>query len=79
MVMFWKNLDLDQLLEPNKSKIPSVIYYKFPIHLMGAFSNLGYQEGDLPISEKLSKTIVSLPMHPYLELSDVEKIVSIFD
>ena len=61
----------------NKSKIPSVIYYKFPIHLMGAFSNLGYKEGDLPISEKLSKTIVSLPMHPYLAPEDIEHIIEV--
>ena len=61
----------------NKLKIPTVIYYKFPIHLMGAFSNLGYQEGDLPISEKLSKTIVSLPMHPYLAPEEIEHIIEV--
>ncbi len=46
--------------------IPSVIYYKFPIHLMKAFKYLKYQKGDLPISELLSSTIISLPMHPIL-------------
>ena len=33
---------------------------------MKAFSYLGYKKDDLHVSEKLSKTIVSLPMHPYL-------------
>jgi len=61
----------------DKSKIPSVIYYKFPIHLMAAFSFLGYREGDLPVSEKLSKTIVSLPMHPYLALKDIDCIIEV--
>ena len=61
----------------SKNKIPSVIYYKFPIHLMEAFSYLGYKENDLVVSEKLSKTIVSLPMHPYLETTDIDKIIKV--
>ena len=60
-----------------KNNIPTVIYYKFPIHLMQAFKYLNYKEGDLPISEKLSKNILSLPMHPYLSKSDVDSIESI--
>jgi len=56
-------------------KIPSVIYYKFPIHLMKAFQYLGYQKGSLPISEDLSYSIVSLPMHPYLTEADINFII----
>ena len=60
----------------SKNKIPSVIYYKFPIHLMKAFEFLGYKKGDLPVSEKLYQThIVSLPMHPYLNQKDIELII----
>ena len=66
----------DKLIDRlSKSNIPSVIYYKLPIHLMQAFSYLGYIEGDLPVSENLSKTIVSLPMHPYLSKIDIDFIV----
>ena len=64
---------VDRLL---KNKIPTVIYYKFPIHLMKGFNYLGYKIGDLPISESLSKNIVSLPMHPYLKNEDIELIIS---
>jgi len=59
----------------SKHKIPSVIYYKFPIHLMRAFQYLSYKNDDLLISEKLSQTIVSLPMHPYLSSEDIELII----
>ena len=59
-----------------KEKIPTVVYYKYPIHLMEAFKYLGYKKGDLPVSEILSSTIVSLPMHPYLELTDIDLLVS---
>ena len=55
--------------------IPTVIYYKHPIHLMKAFSFLDYKVGDFPIAEKLSKTILSLPMHPYLSKKDVEFVI----
>ena len=60
----------------SKNKIPSVIYYKFPIHLMEAFKYLGYSTGDLPISESLSDSIISLPMHPYLKEREVNFIIN---
>jgi UDP-2-acetamido-2-deoxy-ribo-hexuluronate aminotransferase len=46
--------------------IPTAIYYPKPLHMQTAFSFLGYQEGSLPVSERISKTVFSLPMHPYL-------------
>ena len=64
---------IDRLFQ---KKIPSVIYYKFPIHLMEAFQYLGYQKGSLPISENLSRSIISLPMHPYLANTDIDFIVN---
>ncbi len=54
--------------------IPSAIYYPLPLHLQGAFAHLGYQPGDFPISETISRRIFSLPMHPYLE-SDQQDII----
>ena len=49
-----------------KSNIPSAIYYPKPIHLQNAYNWLDYREGDFPVSEKLSKTVLSLPMHTEL-------------
>jgi len=46
--------------------IPTVIYYGTCMHQQTAFADLGYQEGDFPIAEKLCKQVFSLPMHPYL-------------
>ena len=60
----------------SKNKIPSVVYYKFPNHLMKAFKYLGYSKGDLPISESLSDSIISLPMHPYLKEREVNFIIN---
>ena len=57
------------------NNIPSVVYYKYPIHLMKGFAYLGYTIGDFPISEELSQTIVSLPMHPYLHEKEIDQVV----
>jgi dTDP-4-amino-4,6-dideoxygalactose transaminase len=43
---------------------------------MDAFKYLGYKVGDFPVSEKLSDTIVSLPMHPYLSNKEIDFIIS---
>jgi len=60
-----------------KHKIPSAIYYPMPLHLQKAFEDLPYKQGDFPIAEDISSRILSLPMHPYLEESDIIKISSL--
>ena len=59
----------------SKKNIPSVIYYKFPIHLMEGFQYLEYKPGDFPVSENLSNSIISLPMHPYLSENDIDFVI----
>jgi dTDP-4-amino-4,6-dideoxygalactose transaminase len=54
--------------------IPTAIYYPQPLHLQSAFSSLGYQKGDFPISEDCARRIFSLPMHPYLTEGEQQKI-----
>jgi dTDP-4-amino-4,6-dideoxygalactose transaminase len=56
--------------------IPTAVYYPKPLHLQTAFRALGYREGDFPVSEEISRRIFSLPMHPYLEAEDQEKIAA---
>ena len=55
--------------------IPSMIYYKIPLHLQKVFKYLSYKIGDLPKSENISNRILSLPMHPYLKRSDQAFII----
>ena len=54
--------------------IPSVAYYAVPLHLQGAFANLGHQSGDFPVAEKTASQCLSLPMHPYLSREDQKGI-----
>jgi len=60
-----------------KNGVPSAIYYPVPLHLQQAFSSLGYKQGDFPVAEEISKKIFSLPMHPYLEDEQINKIIDI--
>ena len=55
--------------------IPTAIYYPRPLHLQTAFSHLGHRQGDFPVAEHMSDRIFSLPMHPYLNASDQDKII----
>ena len=60
-----------------EQNIPSMIYYRIPLHLQKVFSYLDYQKGDFPISEKTSENILSIPMHPYLEKSDQNEVLEV--
>ncbi len=56
--------------------IPSVAYYAVPLHLQGAFTDLGHKAGDFPVAEQVAANCLSLPMHPYLSLEDQKRIAS---
>jgi len=57
--------------------VPTAVYYPKPLHLQGAFSYLGYKEGDFPVSERASERIFSVPVHPYLKQEDQARITSV--
>ncbi len=59
-----------------KKGIPAMIYYPVPIHLQNAFAKYGYKQGTLPVSEKLSQQVISLPMHTELDEQQLEFITS---
>jgi dTDP-4-amino-4,6-dideoxygalactose transaminase len=59
----------DQVMANYKEQgIPTMIYYGTCMHQQTAFANLGYQNGDFPVAEKLAKQVFSLPMHGYMQL-----------
>lgn len=53
-----------------ESGIPVGIYYPKCFHEQPVFEYLGYEYGDFPESEKASKEVLSLPMHPFLTEDD---------
>ncbi len=66
----------NKLQEKLKNKdIPSAIYYPIPLHLQEVFKYLGYKEGDFPISERVSKDILALPMSPFLTQQEQNYVI----
>ena len=56
--------------------VPTSVYYPKGIHEQKAFEELGYKTGEFPITEKLSKTVLSLPMHTELSSAQQKYIVA---
>jgi len=54
--------------------IATGIHYPMPLHLQKACRNLGYKEGDFPVTEKLALEILSLPVYPQLQLDQQRHI-----
>ena len=59
-----------------EKKIYTGIHYPIPVHMQKAHADLGYKQGDFPLTEKAANEILSLPM--FAELLD-EEIVQVTD
>ena len=51
--------------------VPTAVYYPVPLHLQKVFEDLGFGEGDFPVTEEVSRRVVSLPCFP--EITDEER------
>ena len=58
----------------NEKGIGSLIHYPKPNHLLGCFKNLGYREGNFPVTEKISKEVLSLPLYPELTEEQIKTV-----
>ena len=59
----------------NERGIPTAVHYPIPLHVQPAFTYLGLKKGDFPMSEKVAKEIMSLPMSPYLKEADQNLVI----
>lgn len=59
----------------SKLGVPTAVHYPVPLHMQEAFKDLGYSIGDFPISELVSKEIMSLPMSAYLSEAEQDFVV----
>ncbi len=58
----------------HKKGIGALIHYPIPLHLQKAYAGLRYKKGDFPVSEKIARQIISLPMHPFLTKAKIQYV-----
>ena len=68
-----KNRDYIQS-ELAKRNIPSIVYYPIPLSKQRGYQDAHVVSSGVKVSESLSKTVLSLPMHPYLEEKKIKHI-----
>ncbi len=60
-----------------EAQIQAGVYYPRCLHLQEVYAGLGYKKGDFPIAESLSEKLFAIPMHPFLQESEQDQIISI--
>ena len=56
--------------------IPTAVHYPVPLHMQPAFAVPGVGHGSFPNAEAAAERVVSLPMHPYLSMSDQQSVAA---
>jgi len=70
--------DRDTMLKKCSDKgVPTGVYYPIPLHLQEVFKDLGYKEGDFPITEKVSLDIMALPMSAFLTQEEQTYVIEV--
>nr|MBI5456063.1 DegT/DnrJ/EryC1/StrS family aminotransferase [Candidatus Levybacteria bacterium] len=71
-----KGIKRDEVVKKlKKAGIMAEVYYPLPIHKQKLYESLGYKE-KLPVAEKISKAVLSLPIHPYVKNQELKQIIS---
>jgi dTDP-4-amino-4,6-dideoxygalactose transaminase len=66
--------DRDRLQSALKAKgIPTAVYYPIPLSQQKGYKH--YPSAPTPVSEKIAKTVISLPMHPYLDAATQDRVI----
>lgn len=59
--------------------IATAVYYPLPMHQQTGYKSFPVSGNGLPVSESLSKHVISIPMHPYLTDGQIDRIVATID
>jgi dTDP-4-amino-4,6-dideoxygalactose transaminase len=57
-----------------KRGVASGVHYPIPLHLQPAYKHLGIPKGRFPVAERLSESVLSLPMYPEMEERHIEAV-----
>ena len=59
-----------------ESGIPTAVFYPQPLHHGLAYRSFPVVPGGVPVTERITQRVVSLPMHPYLTVLDQDRVIS---
>ena len=59
----------------NSNGIDAKIHYPTPMHLQPASRDFGYKKGDFPVCENSSQTVISLPVHEFINKNHLEFMI----
>lgn len=77
MVAFEERNDVQRQLK--EAGIACEVYYPQPLHLAAPCHALGTSEGQFPVSEKCSRTLLALPVYPELTGTQIEKVLALVE
>lgn len=67
----------DQVLKGlHERKIFAAVHYPTPVHLQPAAESWGYRRGEFPGAEQIAREILCLPIHPFLQQEQVERVIA---
>ena len=70
-----KDANRDELVKYlNENNIPCGVYYPIPLHKQKAYLSIRFKEEDFSITNWLTKSVISLPMHTELDDDQIEYI-----
>ena len=72
-----EHADRDGLAQHLKAQgVPTAVYYPVPLHRQPAFDMYPAVGGALAVTDAAARTVISLPMHPYLSEADQDRIIA---
>ena len=74
MVPFEERETVQQKLKD--AGIASAVYYPQPLHLAEPSRKFGMGEGQCPVSEQYSKTLLALPVYPGMAAAQIEEVLA---
>ena len=62
-----------------KNSVDAKVHYPIPIHLQKSSKYLGYKKGDFPVAEDISKKILSLPVHEFINDKEIKYVTDLIN
>lgn len=72
-----RSRERDQLRETLLNEgIQTGLHYPIPVHMQPAYADLSYRQGDFPHAEQAAREVLSLPIYPEMDSTDIDKVAS---